>query len=275
MKTFVARVRVGEELYGHGTGRSKKEAEQGAAETAYGELRPTRTPSSSTTRSTSKPDPCPSCPRSRSSARASQRHVTGATITAVEVLHPRPLRRDPRSGRRLRRRAGRPAHRGASGAAASTSGCARLDAPATRLLGHLGMSGQMLLQHPGAPDERHLRVRFVLAPPTTGPLEMRFVDQRMFGGLLVSDGRSRAADRDRAHRPRPARPGVRRGRRRAARAPPYGRDQAPAARPDAGVRGRQHLRRRGAVARPAPRRPARRPAHRRPGARGRSATRAT
>jgi ribonuclease-3 len=38
MKTFVARVRVGEELYGRGTGRSKKEAEQGAAKTAYGEL---------------------------------------------------------------------------------------------------------------------------------------------------------------------------------------------------------------------------------------------
>jgi ribonuclease-3 len=34
-KTFTARVRVGEELYGHGTGRSKKEAEQQAAETAY------------------------------------------------------------------------------------------------------------------------------------------------------------------------------------------------------------------------------------------------
>ncbi len=38
MKTFAARVRVGEKHYGHGTGRSKKEAEQGAAETAYGEL---------------------------------------------------------------------------------------------------------------------------------------------------------------------------------------------------------------------------------------------
>ncbi len=38
MKTFAARVRVGEQRYGHGAGRSKKEAEQGAAETAYGEL---------------------------------------------------------------------------------------------------------------------------------------------------------------------------------------------------------------------------------------------
>jgi ribonuclease-3 len=38
MKTFVARVRVGDQLYGRGTGRSKKQAEQGAAETAYLEL---------------------------------------------------------------------------------------------------------------------------------------------------------------------------------------------------------------------------------------------
>lgn len=39
MKTFIAQVRVGEGRYGHGVGRSKKEAEQGAAETAYGEIR--------------------------------------------------------------------------------------------------------------------------------------------------------------------------------------------------------------------------------------------
>ncbi|MCW2738568.1 MAG: RNAse [Nocardioides sp.] len=38
MKTFVARVRVGERVLGNGTGRSKKEAEQGAAETAYREI---------------------------------------------------------------------------------------------------------------------------------------------------------------------------------------------------------------------------------------------
>lgn len=34
-KTFTAQVQVGEQLYGHGTGRSKKEAEQQAAETAH------------------------------------------------------------------------------------------------------------------------------------------------------------------------------------------------------------------------------------------------
>ena len=38
MKTFTAQVRVADQLYGNGIGRSKKEAEQAAAETAYGEI---------------------------------------------------------------------------------------------------------------------------------------------------------------------------------------------------------------------------------------------
>jgi len=38
MKSFIAQVRVGGNLYGHGEGRSKKEAEQHAAETAYREI---------------------------------------------------------------------------------------------------------------------------------------------------------------------------------------------------------------------------------------------
>lgn len=38
MKTFNAQVKVGGNLYGNGVGRSKKEAEQAAAETAYGEI---------------------------------------------------------------------------------------------------------------------------------------------------------------------------------------------------------------------------------------------
>ncbi len=112
------------------------------------------------------------------------RHVLGATITRVDVLHPRPVRRDPRgpegfgaalTGRRIEdaRRRGKylwlPLDNG--------------DA----LLGHLGMSGQLLVQPKGAPHERHLRVLLTL----TGADEdrdVRFVDQRMFGGLSVSAG---------------------------------------------------------------------------------------
>jgi len=111
------------------------------------------------------------------------RHVLGATVTAVEVLHPRPVRRDPR---------------GPAGFADALDG-RRIEAARRRgkylwlaldngdaLLGHLGMSGQLLLQHPGASDERHLRVRLLLRHQRQ--FELRFVDQRMFGGLLVSAG---------------------------------------------------------------------------------------
>jgi formamidopyrimidine-DNA glycosylase len=115
-------------------------------------------------------------------------HVLGATITGVEVLHPRPVRRDPRgpqgfaealTGRRIEdaRRRGKylwlPLDNG--------------DA----LLGHLGMSGQLLVQPSASEPEKHLRVRLALeggARGRTQGRELRFVDQRMFGGLSVSAG---------------------------------------------------------------------------------------
>jgi formamidopyrimidine-DNA glycosylase len=109
------------------------------------------------------------------------RHVLGRTITRVDVLHPRPVRRDPR---------------GPEGFALALTG-RRIDDARRRgkylwlpldngdaLLGHLGMSGQLLVQPAGAADERHLRVRLVLHDG----LELRFADQRMFGGLSVSAG---------------------------------------------------------------------------------------
>ena len=116
-----------------------------------------------------------------------ERHVTGATITAVEVLHDRPVRRHPS---------------GAAGFAAALTG-RRIEGARRRgkylwlplddgnaILGHLGMSGQMLVQPVDAPAERHLRVRFSLTGTEHGR-ELRFVDQRMFGGLSVSVGGAR------------------------------------------------------------------------------------
>jgi formamidopyrimidine-DNA glycosylase len=44
------------------------------------------------------------------------------------------------------------------------------------------MSGQMLVADPGRPDEKHLRIRMRFADD--GP-ELRFVDQRTFGGLSL------------------------------------------------------------------------------------------
>ena len=68
----------------------------------------------------------------------------------------------------------------------SAGSSAEAAAPADALLAHLGMSGQLLVQPAGAPDETHLRVRFALAGREGR--ELRFVDQRMFGGLSLSRG---------------------------------------------------------------------------------------
>jgi formamidopyrimidine-DNA glycosylase len=113
--------------------------------------------------------------------RGLEAHVVGRRIERVDVLHPRPVRRHLA---------------GAADFAALTAERTVLGArrrgkylwlpldSGDAVLGHLGMSGQMLVQPVGAPDERHLRVRFTLH----GPGELRFVDQRMFGGLSVSPG---------------------------------------------------------------------------------------
>ncbi len=123
--------------------------------------------------------------------RGLQAHVVGRTLADVEVLHPRPVRRHLAGPddfvARLRGRTVTGAHRrGKFWWLALDDGDA--------LLGHLGMSGQMLVQPAGVPDERHLRVRLALDPiegarvDAGAATEVRFVDQRMFGGLLVSTG---------------------------------------------------------------------------------------
>ncbi|MFZ4896159.1 bifunctional DNA-formamidopyrimidine glycosylase/DNA-(apurinic or apyrimidinic site) lyase [Plantibacter sp. Mn2098] len=53
------------------------------------------------------------------------------------------------------------------------------------IVGHLGMSGQMLLREPGAPDDRQLRIRLHLDHPEHGELWFHFVDQRIFGSMAV------------------------------------------------------------------------------------------
>ena len=113
--------------------------------------------------------------------RGLEAHVVGHTITHVDVLHPRPVRRhlggpDDFAARLTGRRVEGACRRGKYLWLPLDNGDA--------LMGHLGMSGQMLVQPVDAPVERHLRVRFGL----DADYELRFVDQRMFGGLAVSDG---------------------------------------------------------------------------------------
>ncbi|MGI8676090.1 MAG: bifunctional DNA-formamidopyrimidine glycosylase/DNA-(apurinic or apyrimidinic site) lyase [Nocardioidaceae bacterium] len=122
----------------------------------------------------------PELPEVETVRRGLERNVVGQHVRDVEVLHPRAVRRhllghqdfaDRLRGRTLTgvRRRGKylwfPLDNG--------------DA----VLAHLGMSGQLLLQPPGLPTERHLRVRIEFAGS-----ELRFVDQRTFGGLAWSEG---------------------------------------------------------------------------------------
>ena len=59
------------------------------------------------------------------------------------------------------------------------------DVPAPQaLLMHLGMSGQLLVSPASAPDERHLHARFTF---DDGGPQLRFVDQRTFGGMALAE----------------------------------------------------------------------------------------
>nr|WP_274638199.1 bifunctional DNA-formamidopyrimidine glycosylase/DNA-(apurinic or apyrimidinic site) lyase [Microbacterium bovistercoris] len=53
------------------------------------------------------------------------------------------------------------------------------------LIGHLGMSGQLLLRAADAPQERFERIRIGLRHPVHGDIAVVFADQRTFGSLAV------------------------------------------------------------------------------------------
>lgn len=114
-------------------------------------------------------------------------YVSGRRIAAVDVLHPRAVRRHQPGGRDL-------AHvlTGQRIRCVSRRGkylWMPLDDGA--LVAHLGMSGQLLLPdlHDAEDGDPHLRVRVRFE---RGDRELWFVDQRTFGGVhvdeLVADG---------------------------------------------------------------------------------------
>ncbi|MDP9432560.1 MAG: bifunctional DNA-formamidopyrimidine glycosylase/DNA-(apurinic or apyrimidinic site) lyase [Actinomycetota bacterium] len=124
----------------------------------------------------------PELPEVETVRRGLARWIPDRTVTDVEVAHPRAVRRheagaadfvDLLAGRRFTdvRRRGK-----------------YLWLPTdadVALVGHLGMSGQLLVVPPETPPQRHLRVRFRFAGD--GP-DLRFVDQRTFGGLIAVAG---------------------------------------------------------------------------------------
>ncbi|MFF5990127.1 bifunctional DNA-formamidopyrimidine glycosylase/DNA-(apurinic or apyrimidinic site) lyase [Prauserella flavalba] len=110
-----------------------------------------------------------------------ERHVAGRVIASAEVLHPRAIRRhvpgvEDFTGRLC----------GVKIEAARRRGkYLWLDlADGEAMLAHLGMSGQLLVQPEDTPAEKHLRARFRFAD---GGPELRFVDQRTFGGLALAE----------------------------------------------------------------------------------------
>jgi formamidopyrimidine-DNA glycosylase len=118
--------------------------------------------------------------------RGLERWVAGRTVAAVEVRHPRAVRRHLEgpehfvgalTGRTLAAAHRRGKYLWLPLADGGTP-------PGQALVAHLGMSGQLLVEKKSQPDETHLRARLTF---TDGGRELRFVDQRTFGGLAVEE----------------------------------------------------------------------------------------
>lgn len=60
------------------------------------------------------------------------------------------------------------------------------EVPQTALVAHLGMSGQFLVKNTKDRRESHLKVSLALDPLDQLPNVVRFLDQRIFGGLFIS-----------------------------------------------------------------------------------------
>ncbi|MFJ4681128.1 MULTISPECIES: bifunctional DNA-formamidopyrimidine glycosylase/DNA-(apurinic or apyrimidinic site) lyase [unclassified Kitasatospora] len=109
------------------------------------------------------------------------RWAAGRTVADVQVLHPRAVRRqaggaDEFTALLRGRTLGEPQRRGKYLWVPLGDGLS--------MVGHLGMSGQLLIQEPEMAESVHLRARLRFAD---GGTELRFVDQRTFGGLAVEE----------------------------------------------------------------------------------------
>lgn len=112
--------------------------------------------------------------------RGLERWVSGRVIAHAEVLHLRAIRRHVPGAEEFSSRL-----KGRTIGSAERRGkylWLPLDG-SDAILAHLGMSGQLLVVEPGSAPERHLRVRIGF---TDGGPDLRFVDQRTFGHVLVT-----------------------------------------------------------------------------------------
>lgn len=118
--------------------------------------------------------------------------LTGSKVTAVQVLDSRSLKRHPggvddfiatlvgskvlgvsRRGKFLWMPIELSGDRGAGHKLA--------------LVGHLGMSGQMLLRSPGFSEDKLTRVIIDVKTASGETVELRFIDQRIFGSLAIDE----------------------------------------------------------------------------------------
>ena len=112
-------------------------------------------------------------------------YLTGAKVTSVEVLDSRSLKRhqpgvqdfiDVMTGATLK-------HMSRRGKFLWIP----LDRDGLAMVGHLGMSGQMLVRDAGSEPDKLTRVILFATSPSGKKLEMRFVDQRIFGSLAIDE----------------------------------------------------------------------------------------
>ncbi|MEV2252613.1 bifunctional DNA-formamidopyrimidine glycosylase/DNA-(apurinic or apyrimidinic site) lyase [Streptomyces sp. NPDC050147] len=113
--------------------------------------------------------------------RGLERWVAHRVVADVEVLHPRAVRRHLAGGDDFGLRL--KGHRVGTAMRRGKYLWLPVEDSGTSILAHLGMSGQLLVQPQEAPDEKHLRIRVRFADALG--TELRFVDQRTFGGLSL------------------------------------------------------------------------------------------
>ncbi|GAA4498576.1 bifunctional DNA-formamidopyrimidine glycosylase/DNA-(apurinic or apyrimidinic site) lyase [Actinoallomurus oryzae] len=113
--------------------------------------------------------------------RGVERWVAGRTIESATVLHPRAARRHAEGPADL---AARLTGRLVSGACRRGKYLWLPVGEDESLLAHLGMSGQLIVGEPDRPYEKHLRARFTF---TDGGADLRFIDQRTFGHLMLTE----------------------------------------------------------------------------------------
>lgn len=112
-------------------------------------------------------------------------YLTGARVTSVEVLDVRSLKRhqpgvqdfiNVMTGAELK-------HMSRRGKFLWIP----LDREGLAMVGHLGMSGQMLVRKAGSEPDKLTRVILHAVSPNGEKLELRFVDQRIFGSLAIDE----------------------------------------------------------------------------------------